>query len=66
MLEREKISLTDLVKNGEVLHRAKGERGSLHTVKRRKANWFGHILRGKCLLKHVSKGKIEGTVRRGR
>jgi hypothetical protein len=62
----ERISLTDLVKNEEVFHRAKGERNILRTMKRRKANWFVHILRGKCLLNHISKGKIEGTGRRGR
>jgi hypothetical protein len=36
----------------------------------RKANWFGHILRSNCLLKHVTVGKIEGRIevmeRRGR
>jgi hypothetical protein len=37
----EKISWTDRVRNEEVLHRVK----ILHTVKRRKANWSGHILR---------------------
>jgi len=39
-------------------------------VKRRKANWNGHMLRGNCLLKHTVEGKIEGreevTGRRGR
>jgi len=38
----EKISWTDRVKN-EVLHRVKEERIILHTVKRRKADWIGHI-----------------------
>jgi hypothetical protein len=33
-----------------------------HTIKRRKANWIGHILRRSCLLKHVIKGKIEGRI----
>ena len=32
------------------------------TIKRRKANWIGHILRRNCLLKHVTKGKIEGRI----
>jgi len=54
----------------EVLHRDKEERNILHTVKRRKANWMGHILRGNWLLKHFIEGKIEGglevTGRRGR
>jgi hypothetical protein len=31
----------------------------LHTTKRRKANWIGHILRRNCLLKHVIEGKRE-------
>ena len=41
----------------------------LETRKRRKANWIGHILRGNCLIKQVTEGKIkritEVTGRRG-
>jgi hypothetical protein len=66
----EKISFSDLVRNEEILHRVKEERNILHTIKRRKANWTGHILRGNCLVKHVIEGKLEGRVemsgRRGR
>jgi hypothetical protein len=51
------------VRNVEVLQRVKEERNSLHTVKRRKANWIGHILRRNCLLKHGIKGKIGGKDR---
>jgi hypothetical protein len=40
------------VRNEEVLHRVK-ERNVLCTLKRRKANWIGHIMRRNCLLKHV-------------
>jgi hypothetical protein len=44
--------------------------GILHTIKRRKANWIGHILGRNCLLKHVIEGKLEGRIemtgRRGR
>jgi hypothetical protein len=58
----EKISWTDRVRNEEVLHRVKEERSIVHTIKRRKANWIGHILRRNCLLKHVNEGKIEGTI----
>jgi hypothetical protein len=51
-------------------HRVKEERNILHTIKRRKANWIGHILRRNCLLKHVIEEKLEGrtemTGRRGR
>jgi hypothetical protein len=58
------------VRNEEVLHRVKEERNIVHTIKSRKANWIGHILRRNCLLKHVSEGKlerrIEMTGRRGR
>ena len=65
----EKISWNDRVRN-EVLHRVKEESHILHTVKGRKANWIGHILRRNCLLKHVIGGKIEGRIevtgRRGR
>jgi hypothetical protein len=62
----EKISWIDHVKNEEVLHRVKEERNIVHTIKRRKANWIGHILRRNCLLKHVIEGKLEITRRRGR
>jgi hypothetical protein len=54
------ISWTDRGRNEEVLHRVQEERNILHTVKRRKANWIGHILRKNCLLKHVIEGQIEG------
>jgi hypothetical protein len=52
------------------LHRVKEERNILQTIKRRKANWIGHILRRNCLLSHVIEGKLEGRIemtgRRGR
>jgi hypothetical protein len=51
----------------EVLHRVKEERNIVHAIKRRKANWIGHILHRNCLLKRVIEGKLEGrTGRRGR
>jgi hypothetical protein len=66
----EKIGLTDSVRNEEMLQRVEEERNILQTIKRRKANWIGDILRRNCLLKHVIEGKIEGrlevTERRGR
>jgi hypothetical protein len=65
----EKTCWTDHVRNEEVLYRVKEERHILQRIKRRKANWIGHILRGNCLLKHVIEGKtearVEVTVRRG-
>jgi hypothetical protein len=62
----EKISWTDRVNNEAILHRVKEERNILHTKRRRKANWIGHILRRNCLLSHIIEGKIRGTRRRGR
>ena len=38
----------------------------LHTTKRRKANWIGHILRRNCLLKHASEGSTGRRGRRGK
>jgi hypothetical protein len=58
----EKISWTDRVRNEEVLHRVKEERNIVLTIKRRKANWIGHILCRNCLLKHVIEGKLEGRI----
>jgi hypothetical protein len=62
----EKITWTDRVNNEAVLHRVKEEMNILHTVRRRKANWIGNILRCNCLLSHVIEGTIIGTRRRGR
>ena len=31
-------------------------------MRKRKANWIGHILRRNCLLKQVSEGKIKGEM----
>ena len=43
---------------------------NLHEIRKRKANWIGHILRRNCLLKQVIDGKIKGEIevtrRRGR
>jgi hypothetical protein len=55
----EKISWTNRERSEEVLHRVKEDRNILHTVKRRKAYWIGHMLCRNCLLKHVIEGKIE-------
>jgi hypothetical protein len=64
------ISWTDRVRNEEILRRVKEEMNILHTIKRKEANWIGHILRRNCLLKNVIAGKVEGRIevtgRRGR
>ena len=50
--------------------RVNEQRNILHEIRKRKANWIGHILRRNCLLKQVIEGKIKGdmevTRRRGR
>jgi len=66
----ENISWTDHVRNEEVLLRVKEQRNILHKIRKRRANWIGHILRRNCLLQRVIEGKIKGgievTGRRGR
>jgi len=59
----EKVNWADRLENEVVLHRVEEERNILHTIRQRKANWTGHILRRDCLLKHVIEGKMEGTGR---
>ena len=60
----------DYVRNEEVLLRANEQRNILREIRKRKANWIGHILRRNCLLKQVIEGKIKGEMdvarRRGR
>ena len=66
----EKISWTYHVRNEEVLLTVNEQKNILHEIRKRKANWIGHILRRNCLLKQVIEGKIKGqievTKRRGR
>ena len=54
----------------EMLRRVNEQRNILHEIRKRKANWIGHILRRNCLRKQVIEGKIKGemevTRRRGR
>jgi hypothetical protein len=64
------ISWTDHVRNEDVLLRVKEQMNILHKIRKRKANWIGHILRRNCLLQRVIKGEIQGgievTARQGR
>ena len=66
----EKKRWTDHVRNEDVLLRVIKQRNILHEIRKRKANWIGHILRRNCLLKQVIEGTIKGEVevtrRRGR
>ena len=56
--------------NEEVLLRVNEQRSILHEIRKRKANWIGHILGRNCLLEQVIEGKIKGEMevarRRGR
>jgi len=58
------------VKSEVVLLRVKEQRNILHEIRKRKANWIGHILRRNCLLQRVIEGKmqrgIEVTGKQGR
>ena len=58
------------MRNEEVLLRVKKQRNILHEIRKRKANWIGHLLRRNCYLQRVIEGKIqrriEVTGRQGR
>ena len=58
----EKISWTDHVRNEEVLLRINEQRNILHEIRKRKANWIGHILRRNCLLQQVIERKINRQI----
>jgi hypothetical protein len=55
----EKVSLTDHVRNEEVLLRVKEQRNILHEISKRKVNWLAYILHRNCLLRQVIEGKIK-------
>jgi len=55
----EKISWTDHVRNEDVLLRVKKQRNVLHEIRKRKANWIGHIMRRNYLLQRVIEGKVQ-------
>ena len=50
--------------------RVNEQRNILHEIRKRKANWIGHILRRNSLVKKSIEGKIKGQIgvtrRRGR
>ena len=55
----EKIRRTYREKSEELMHTFEEERNILRTIKIRKINWTGHILRGNCPLRYVIERKIE-------
>jgi hypothetical protein len=56
----EKIIWTDHVRNEEVLLRVEEQRNILYEIRKRKANWIGHMLRRNCLLQRVTERKTQG------
>jgi len=66
----EKISWTNHVRNEELLLRVNEQRNIVHEIRKRKANWIGHILCRNSILKQVIEGKtkreMEVARRRGR
>jgi hypothetical protein len=51
------------VNKDEVLLRVKEQWNILHEIRKRRANWIGHILRRNCLLRRVIEGKIQGGIK---
>jgi hypothetical protein len=58
----EKIIWADHVRNEDVLLRVKEQRNILHEIRKRKANWIGHILGRNCFLQRIIEGKIQGGI----
>jgi len=54
------ISWTGHVRNEEVLLRVKEQRNILHEIRKRKANWIGHILTYKLPSKTSYRRKHKG------
>jgi len=54
------------VRNEELLLRVKEQRNIRHEIRKRKANWIGHILCRNCLLQGVIERMIEGGGRSDR
>ena len=58
------------MRNEEVLLRVKEQRNIPHEIRKRKANWIGHILCRNCLLQRIIEGNVQGRIevtgRRGR
>jgi len=56
--------------NEKVFFRVKEHRTILYEIRKRKANWIGHILRRNCVLERIIEGKVKGRIemtgRRGR
>ena len=62
----EKVSWSDRISNEEVLTMVNESRCLIKTIRQRKKNWIGHVLRGNGLLRDVLEGRMLGKARVGR
>ena len=60
-----RVSYKDHITNEEILRRVGEKRGLLNMVKKRKMEYFGHLVRSEGFQRLLLDGKIEGTRRRG-
>jgi hypothetical protein len=58
------ISWADRLKYEEILNSVKDEINILHKMDSRKANWIGHILHRKYLLKYITKERYNDRKKR--
>ena len=61
-----RISWKEHKSNGEVLHKMKTKRSLLNTIKTRKCQHFGHIIRGNGVQRLLMEGRINERSGRGR
>ena len=61
-----RISHLDKKTNVEILEMAKAKQTLVRTIKERKLQYFGHLIRGKGKQKLPLEGKIEGSRRKGK
>ena len=61
-----RISWKEHKTNGEVLHKMKTKRSLLNTIKKRKCEYFAHIIRENGVQRLLTEGRINGRRGRGR
>jgi len=66
MKERRSVCLVVFFIYLLILHRLKEERKILHTIKRRKVKWIGHILRRNCVIEGKVEDRMKVTGRLGK
>ena len=62
----DKVGEDQLDRSCEKCRSVTEKRNIVRTIKRRKANWIGDILRTKSFLIHVTEGKMKVMRRRGK